>query len=178
MARLRDTDSVQPCGMPLRLFGDDFVSTKRSIKDCILQAIPGFRFADQIAEWVRNYIRSSVEARETINNYQLNELEAESIVWWSADVQTLGGDSEMSPFYVYNAALRSRNQDLIKPWSDYSFFFVNALKKLPRVEMTTYRGVSMRVTELSRQYVKDNQVDTRAHTTCQLSGLRKKLIYY
>jgi hypothetical protein len=164
MERFKGAYEVYSCGIPLCLFREDFVSTKSSIKDCILQAIPGFRFADQIEEWVRNHIRHSVAAREAIDSHQLNELEAEAIVWWSADVQALGGNTEMSPYYIYNAALRARNQELMNRWSDFSFFFLNALKKLPPVTATTYRGESKRVTELSRQYLKGNQVDT---STCQ-----------
>ena len=159
MHRFSGAHEVHSCGIPIRLFSDEFVSKKTSIKDCILQAIPGFCFADQIEEWARNHIRHSVAAREAIDAHKLNELEAEAIVWWSADAQALGGNTEMSPYSVYNAALRARNQELLKRWSDYSYFFLNALKKLPPVTATTYRGEPKRVTELSRQYLKGNQVE-------------------
>jgi hypothetical protein len=165
MPKLSSSCEVQFSGSPIQLFRDDFVSTKTSIKACILQALPGYKFADQIEEWVCHHIRHSIDAREAINNHHLNELEAEAIIWWTADIQNFGENTEMSPYYVYNTALRTRNQDLLKRWSDFSYFFLNALKKLPPVTTTVYRGESKRVTELSRQYLRGNQVDT---TACRL----------
>jgi hypothetical protein len=46
----------------------------------------------------------------------------------------------------------------VERWKDFSFFLVSALKKLPALNVTTFRGENKRVTELSRQYHKNNQV--------------------
>jgi hypothetical protein len=81
-------------------------------------------------------------------------------VWWTANVNTLSGsvDAKDSPYYVYNSALRARDVSSIRMWRDFSYYFISALKKLPVVETTSFRGENKRVTELSKQYVKDNQV--------------------
>ncbi len=66
--------------------------------------------------------------------------------------------TEESPYHAYNNILRARDADSIRLWRDFSSIFIGALQKLPPVEATSYRGEKKRVTELSKQYAKDNQV--------------------
>ena len=93
-----------------------------------------------------------------IRRYNLTVLEAESVVWWTVDGGMAGMDTEESPYYIYNSHLRARDTPKIKLWRDFSYFFISALEKLPPVETTSFRGEKKRVTELSKQYAKDNQV--------------------
>ncbi len=115
--------------------------------------------ADLIEQTVKDHVEYDAGAKDTIKRYNLTQLEAESILWWTADVSTLSSmNTEESPYHVYNSHLRARDAHNIKLWRDYSFFFISALQKLPPVETTSFRGEKKRVTALSNQYVKDNQV--------------------
>ncbi len=145
----------------LHLFEAGYVSSKTSIKECILQAMPSFPgdIADLIEQTAKDHIEFDAEAKNIIIEYNLTQLEAEAIAWWTADVSTLSGmATEESPYYVYNSSLRARDANTIRLWRDYSSIFIGALEKLPPVEATSYRGEKKRVTERSKQYAKDNQV--------------------
>ncbi len=161
----RSEQNAAASGRPLCLFGKEFIPTIFSIKECIFKAIPRFPrdIADLIDETVKQHVQHDVEARELVKTCNLTSLEAESLVWWSVDVSTLSSNmnTEDSPYYVYNAALRSRDGPSIRNWQDYSYYMVNALDKLPPIETICYRGESKKVTELSRQYAKGNQVFLR-----------------
>ncbi len=143
------------------MFDKGFVSTKTSIKECILEAMPGFPLdvADLIEQTVKDHVAFDTGAQDMIRRFNLTQLEAEAVSWWTADVGTLSGmNTKESPYHVYNSHLRARDADNIKLWRDFSYFFISALKKLPPVETTSFRGEKKRVTELSKQYAKDNQV--------------------
>ncbi len=103
-------------------------------------------------------MQHQIQVREAMEEFSLTHLEAESIVWWSADVSVFGESTESSPYSIYNSALRQRDQPSILRWKDFSYFLVNALQKMPPVKATTFRGENKRVTELSRQYRRGNQV--------------------
>ncbi len=123
--------------------------------------MPGFpqHTADIIEQTVKDHIAYDAGAQELIRKYNLTKLEAEAVVWWTADVSTLSAmNTEESPYYVYNSSLRARNAHNLKLWQDFSFFFISALEKLPPVKTTSFRGEKKRVTELSKQYAKGNQV--------------------
>ena len=151
-------NEVDSSGRPIQLFENGFTSAKGSIKDCILQAIPGYQYADRIDDWVREHMTHQLQVHETMTKYSLTNLEAEAVAWWSADVSAFGEATEKSPYYIYNSSLRQRDKPAIERWKDFSFFLVNALKKLPALKVTTFRGESKRVTELSTQYCRGNQV--------------------
>jgi hypothetical protein len=164
MSRTRFADGeerVFASGRHLHLYDDHFVSTEKSIKECIFKAMSGFpqRTADIIEQTVKDHIAYDAGAQDLIRRYNLTQLEAEAVVWWTADVSTLSSmNTEESPYFVYNSCLRARNAHSIKLWQDFSFFFISALEKLPPVETTSFRGEKKRVTELSKQYAKGNQV--------------------
>ncbi len=162
MSRFGDGESsIFASGRPLHLFDEQFVSTKTTIKECILRAMPGFpaNIADLIENTVKDHLEKDIRAKDIIKRFNLSKLEAESVVWWTADVSTLSSmDTKESPYYVYNSHLRSRDGPSIRLWQDYSFFFINALQKLPPVLADTFRGEKTRATELSRQYARGNQV--------------------
>ena len=149
---------VVASGRPIQLFEAGFTSAKGSIKECILQAIPGYQFANLIDDWVREHVTHMVQVREAMTEFSLTKLEAEAVAWWSADVSAFGESTEKSPYFIYNSLLRQRDMPSVERWKDFSFFLVSALKKLPALNVTTFRGENKRVTELSRQYHKGNQV--------------------
>jgi hypothetical protein len=72
------------------LFEAGFMSAKGSIKECILQAIPGYQFADRIDDWVREHVTHMVQVHEAMTEFSLTKLEAEAVAWWSADVSAFG----------------------------------------------------------------------------------------
>jgi hypothetical protein len=162
MSRFGDGEyKIFASGRPLLLFPSSFVSSKTTIKECIVQAMPTFPLdvADLIEATVKGHVEYDAEAKDLIRRYNLTQLEAEAVVWWTADVSTLSVlSTEESPYHVYNTNLRARDAQKIQLWRDFSFFFISALKKLPPVETTSFRGEKKRVTELSKQYAKDNQV--------------------
>jgi hypothetical protein len=174
MSRFKQGEfTIFASGRPLRLFETGFVSTKISIKDCILEAMQGFPrdIADCIEQTVKDHIKYDAAAQDLISRFKLTQLEAESVVWWTADVSTLSDmKTEESPYYVYNSHLRARDAPNILLWRDYSFFFINALHKLPPIETISFRGEKKRVTELSKQYAKDNQV-IHGHANCAMDAL-------
>jgi hypothetical protein len=164
MSRFGDGEyKVHASGRPLQLFDSDFVSSNSSIKEIVLAAIPGFprNVADIFEQTVKDHLTFDVEAREFITINNLTQEEAEAICWWTGDVSTMSGmPSNQSPFYVYNSDLRARDASKIKMWQDFSYYFLKGLAKLPPVKATSFRGEKKRVTELSKQYAKDNQVHT------------------
>ena len=156
-------DNVRGSARILFIFDKDFASDKRSIKECILQAMPSFtqKLADDIELMVTDLIAHEVRAKKFILMYGLTSLEASAICWWTADVASISSlSSQESPYFAFNTALRKRDAPAIRLWRDFAYFLINALQKLPPVETTTFRGESKRVTELSEQYVRGNQVRT------------------
>ena len=126
-----------------------------------MQALPNFPrdVAEIIEQTVKDHILYDVKAREIIRKYNLSQLEAEAVLWWTADASTLSSlSTEESPYFIFNTALRQRNGPQIKLWRDFSFFFISALNKLPQVATTCFRGEKKRVIELSVQYARDNKV--------------------
>ena len=180
MSRFGDGEyKVFATGRLLHLFDKGFVSTKASIKECIFEAIPGFPrdIADRIEQSVKDHIRYDTGAQDMIRRYNLTLLEAESITWWTVDGGMAGMDTEESPYHVLNSHLRARDTPKIKKWRDFSYFFISALEKLPPVETTSFRGEKKRVTELSKQYAKDNPVMQRERKCApRMDALRDLLV--
>ena len=50
---------------------------------------------------------------------------------------------ELSPYYVMNAALREKNRQAARPWRDFVWLLLHALRKLPPSKArVVYRGMS------------------------------------
>jgi hypothetical protein len=163
MSRFGDGEHrIFASGRPLNLFDEGFVSSKKTIKECIFEAMPGFppHVADILEQTAKDHIAFDACAKDLIRRHGLTPLEAEAVVWWTSNVNTLSGsvDAKDSPYNVYNAVLRAREANSIRMWRDFSYYFISALQKLPVIQTTSFRGEKKRVTELSKQYVKDNQV--------------------
>jgi hypothetical protein len=163
-------------GRPLHLFDKDFKSSKDSIKACIYEGMPEFDrdVADTIEQTVKSHIAYDAETKEFIRRHGLTQIEAESVLWWTADVSTLSSlNTEDSPYAVYNSHLRSRNSVKIRQWRDYSYYLICALQKLPTTTVISFRGEKKRVTELSKQYVKDHQVQLQILQYAVVASLRR-----
>ena len=46
----------------------------------------------------------------------------------------------------------------IATWRDYSYYFTSALKKLPSIERDVFRGLDLRLTQMSHLYQEDGLV--------------------
>ena len=61
--------------------------------------------------------------------------------------------SEASPYYLVNAALRAKEREKVKPWRDYIWLLLHALRRLPAAPTTkVFRGMKRAVTELGPDY--------------------------
>jgi hypothetical protein len=153
--------TVFASGRPVQFFDEGFVPTRTTVKECILHAMPGFprNIADRIERTVQDHIAHDTNAQSLIRTCNLTQLEAEAIVWWTADVSMMSSNmtTEESPYHVFNSILRARGNSMIL-WRDFSFYFISALGKLPPVSATSFRGETKRAMELSDQYTKGNQV--------------------
>ena len=50
---------------------------------------------------------------------------------------------ELSPYYVMNAALREKNRQAVRPWRDFVWLLLHALRKLPPSKArVVYRGMA------------------------------------
>ena len=48
---------------------------------------------------------------------------------------------DISPYFMMNAALRSKDRSQVKPWRDFIWLLVNSLRKLPPVDLgAVFRG--------------------------------------
>ncbi len=66
---------------------------------------------------------------------------------------------------MYNAALRSAQEEAVALWAVYSFLFCSALVKLPSVTATVFRGLDFSLTQLSHMYSKGSTVWLNAATS-------------
>jgi serine/threonine protein kinase len=98
--------------------------------------------------------------------YNLSELEAHCLCTYTLDARQFNGTREASPFFLYNAALRSRDASLVARWSEFSYVFEAALKKLPDNDCTVYRGLDCPLTEVSHLYEKGKLVWFNSVTSC------------
>ena len=122
---------------------DAFESNQISIKDCIFQALPSFSkdVADRIEKIVTDHCTQNFSAIEYIVCHNLSKLEAEAVCWYGFDSSKFFNlQGEPSPLKYFGATLRRGNQKEINCWKDFLYFFINALHKLPREKMKTYRA--------------------------------------
>ncbi len=98
-------------------------------------------------------VRGSAKVQQLMQQYQLTEMEAQTVSVYTTDARDHGGLREQSIFFVYNAATRSANPQDVELWSVFSFLFCTALDKLPAVAKTVFRGLDVPLTQLSHQYV-------------------------
>ncbi len=152
---------IDPSTRPVErvpLFPEGFVSDKDTLLDCMLVAMPSER------ERLNHMIETIVEFQSTndgairlIRHCNLTPIEAQSISMYTFSVNN-GFTWQTSPFFIYNKALRLVDQESITAWQHYSYFLTNGLKKLPSNRRTVWRGLNLRLTQISHLYQKGSLV--------------------
>ncbi len=124
-----------------------------------MQATPGqpnAHFAPILQTMVADaaqIVRGSAKVQQLMRQYQLTEMEAQTVSVYTTDARDYGGLRQQSIFFAYNAAIRSANPQDVELRSVFSFLFCTALEKLPAVAKTVFRGLDVPLTQLSHQYV-------------------------
>jgi hypothetical protein len=95
----------------------------------------------------------------------MSALEAQSIFVYTASQGLFVCPTHGAPFTSYNKALRDADADSVNAWSGYSFLLVNALRKLPSVACTVYRGLNCALSQVSHLYRKGSFVWYRSPTS-------------
>ncbi|CAE7704593.1 unnamed protein product [Symbiodinium microadriaticum] len=66
---------------------------------------------------------------------------------------------ETSVYFMVNAAVRNVDREAVRPWRDYIWLLLHALRKLPAITMDTnlYRGMKVSLSDLGDAYVKGRE---------------------
>jgi serine/threonine protein kinase len=157
---------------PIELYPKDYAVASSVTLHSILQtAMPdpmSQPLITRIATAVRDVFSQAPNFIDRSRAYDLSDLEAHCLCAYTLDARQFNGTREASPFFLYNAALRSRDASLIARWSDFSYVFEAALKKLPDNDCTVYRGLDCPLTEVSHLYEKRKLVWFNSVTSCTM----------
>ena len=85
---------------------------------------------------------------------------------YTLDARQFQATRESSPFFLYNAALRSRDAAAVGRWRDFSCVFEAALKKLPDNACRVFRGLDCSLTEVSHLCETGGRVWLNSVTSC------------
>jgi serine/threonine protein kinase len=167
---LLSLDVTAQVNAPIELYPQDYVpSSSATLKSILLTAMPEPLFQPLITRLVTAVEDVFSRAPDFIQHshlHGLSVLEAHCLCAYTLDARELQGTKESSPFFLFNAALRSRDRDLVDRWRDFSFVFESALKKLPCEVCTVYRGLDCPLTEVSNLYEKSKRVWFNSVTSC------------
>jgi serine/threonine protein kinase len=137
---------------PIDLIPPGFISDKAALLDCLLVAMPNER--DKLELMVKKIVHfhsTDAAAIRIIRECGLTKLEAQSISFYTFSADN-GFEWQDSPFFIYNKAVRMLDYKCIATWQDYSYYFTSALKKLPTIQRHVYRGLDLRLTQMSHLY--------------------------
>jgi serine/threonine protein kinase len=137
---------------PIDLIPPGFISDKTTLLDCVLVAMPNER--DKLQLMIEKIVRfhsTDTEAIRIIREFGLTKLEAQCISFYTFSVDN-GFEWHNSPFFIYNKAVRMLDYKCIATWQDYSYYFTSALKKLPSIQRDVFRGLDLRLTQMSHLY--------------------------
>ena len=151
---------------PIDLIPPGFISDKTSLLDCVLVAMPNER--DKLELMVKKIVRfhsTDIDAIRIIRECGLTKLEAQSISFYTFSADN-GFEWQDSPFFIYNKAVRMLDYKCIATWQDYSYHFISALKKLPSIQRDVFRGLDLRLTQMSHLYQKDGLVRNLCFSSC------------
>jgi serine/threonine protein kinase len=155
---------------PIELYPQDYTIASSATLQSILQnAIPDVLSQPLIARIVtavRDIFSQAPDFIDHSRAYDLSDVEAHCLCTYTLDARNFNGARESSPFFLYNAALRSRDASLIDRWRDFSYVFEAALKKLPDNNCTLYRGLDCPLTEYSDLYEKGKLVWFNSVMSC------------
>jgi serine/threonine protein kinase len=143
---------------PIDLIPPGFISDKTSLLDCVLVAMPNERDKlELMVEKIDRFISTDADAIRIIRECGLTILEAQSISFYTFSADN-GFEWQDSPFFIYNKAVRMLDYKCIVTWQDYSYHFTSALKKLPSIQRDVFRGLDLRLTQMSHLYQEDGLV--------------------
>jgi hypothetical protein len=79
--------------------------------------------------------------------------------------------ASLQVYFMVNAALRTENREAVRPWRDYIWLLLNALRKLPPVAIDThlYRGMKVGLTDLGEAYVKGSEFQWAGFSSTSLN---------
>jgi serine/threonine protein kinase len=156
--RLRAIDPSTRPVEPIEIFPPGFVSDKTSLLDCMLAALPSERSKlESMIEKIIDFHSTNEGAIKIIRECGLSAIEAQSISMYTFSIEN-GFTWQTSPFFIYNKALRLLDFETIAAWQDYSYFLISGLKKLPSIRRKVWRGLNLRLTQISHLYQKGSQV--------------------
>ena len=143
---------------PIQIVPLGFVSDKTTLLDCMLVAMPlELDKLECMIEQIINFHSTNTDAIRVIRECDLTPLEAQSISMYTFSVNN-GFTWQTSPFFIYNKALRILDFEAIAAWQDYSYFLISGLKKLPNIRRKVWRGLNLRLTQISHLYEKGSKV--------------------
>jgi len=156
--RLKAIDPSTRPVEPIQIVPLGFVSDKTTLLDCMLVAMPLERDKlERMIEKVVIFHSTNEDAIRIIRECDLTPLEAQSISMYTFSVNN-GFTWQTSPFFIYNKALRILDFETIAAWQDYSYFLMSGLKKLPSIPRKVWRGLNLRLTQISHLYEKGSTV--------------------
>jgi alpha-tubulin suppressor-like RCC1 family protein/serine/threonine protein kinase len=144
--------------LPIDLMPPGFISDKAALLDCVVVAMPNER--DKLEFMVKKIVHfhsTDTDAIRCISECGLTKLEAQSISFYTFSVDN-GFEWQDSPFFIYNKAVRMLDHKSIATWHDFSYYFTSALKKLPSIQRDVFRGLDLRLTQMSHLYQEDSFV--------------------
>jgi serine/threonine protein kinase len=159
--------SARPVQGPLVLWHPARTRAPASLLKCILAAMQAqpsqlnAHFERLIAAMVAEaaqIISCSSKVQQLMRQYHITEIEAQAVSLYTLDARDHGGLREHSIFFVYNTVTRSANPQDVELWSEFSFLFCSALRKLPSVALTVFRGLDVPLTQFSHHYVASGTV--------------------
>jgi hypothetical protein len=124
----------------------------------MLAALPSERSKlESMIEKIIDFHSTNEGAIKIIRECGLSAIEAQSISMYTFSIEN-GFTWQTSPFFIYNKALRLLDFETIAAWQDYSYFLISGLKKLPSIRRKVWRGLNLRLTQISHLYQKGSQV--------------------
>jgi len=95
---------------------------------------------------------------DDLNPYGLDKDEVFAIVTYTHDLYNKA-QKEENFYFQLNEFLRRRNQSEMEIWSSYLYYILTALKKIPDVEITIYRGIpASSMSKIQKEYKQNRPI--------------------
>ena len=138
---------------PLIPYKDRWLAQPCSFEDCLQKAVLPSTFQRLLLEIPRieaKYREAAVQ--QVVQSCKLSEVEAKCII-----IYTLVWKVDVCPrnqqlFFLFCKAYRDRDDAALERFADFSYHFWNGLGKLPKHALQLFRGLDMRLTDISDLY--------------------------
>jgi hypothetical protein len=165
---------------PLDPYPSSYVPTCNSLEDCMRKALDPVIFDGLFADMYMidaKYNEKSVQ--NAVKEHGLSETEAKCIILYTMESMRV---PKTQQFYrLFNQAYRRRNEEKLELFADFSFHFWNGMSKLPPGKaqsgdcaLTLYRGIHMRLADISDLYDQGKRVHLHETTSCSSSMEKAK----